>query len=355
MKKKIVSLLLTLALSASLVACGSAASTSESAGATATEGTNSSAEELKIVFSINEYAGDPQEIWMDAFAENVESLSDGKITVEKHYVGELGEGSNLIELMQSNVVNMGACDSGPSAVIIPEVGVLALHWMMPNTYDGLFNFIDNSEAMSMINDLYAEANLNMVSWETEGANIWTTNKEIHTPEDFVGFNMRTMENTIIEESFKAYGANATVIAFSELYSALQLGTVDGQENPASVVYANSYNEVQDYIIQGNADYNFFCIVANSDFVASLSEEQKSIIDEASSLASADYRSKVEANEEDALKKLVDEKGMTLVALNEEECQAFKDCSGSVQDAYVKSAGGKSQEVLDKFLEEIKNY
>ena len=347
--KKYFALILAIVMSLSLVACGQTTTPADNGD------DNETADPLNIVFSINEYAGEPQEIWMDAFAENIDKLSNGAIVVEKHYVGELGEGSDLIELIQSNVVNMGACDCGPTSVVVPEVGIMALHWMMPNNWESLFDFLDNATCIKMFDDLYNAAGLNIVSWETEGANLWTADREIHTPADFKGFNMRTMENTIIQESFKAYGANATVIAFSELYSALQLGTVDGQENPASVIMTNSYNDVQDYLIQGNADWNFFTIVTNSAFEASLTQEQKDIINQASAAASAAYREKVESNEKAALDELVNVRCMKFITLTDEEAQAFKDMSGSVRELYVKNAKGQSQAILDQFLKDLENY
>ena len=349
-KRMITSLMLVLVLCVSLMGCGSGSSDSS-------EGDSDSGdtETLNIVFAIMEYADEPQEIWMDAFEESIEELSDGAITIETHYCGELGDGADQIELIQSNVINMGTVDSGPAAAIVPEVGVLALHWLMPETYDSMYNMLDNSEAIATLEELYSEAGLNVVSWETEGANFWTANKSITSPEDFEGFNMRTMDNAFIQANYIAYGANATVISFSELYSALQLGTVDGEINPASVVYSSKFYEVQDYLIQPTADYNFYSVVANEDFYAGLTDSQKEIIDTAIAQASESYRAQVEENEEEALDKLVNECGMTLVTLTEEEREAFKALSGGAQDEYVELAGGKAEEILEQFLEDLETY
>lgn len=369
MKKRFVSLLLTAVMCVSLIACGSTANTSEATTSSAeTENeveeaettdpneeeanADSTVEPLNIVFAIMEYPDEPQDIWMKTFVEKVDELSGGAITVETHYCGELGDGSDQIELIQSNVINMGTVDSGPAAVLIPEVGVLALHWMMPETYDDMYNFLENAESIQMIDGLFADAGLEVVTWETEGANFWTADRPLETPEDFVGFNMRTMENPLIEASYKAYGANATVISFSELYSALQLGTVDGEINPASVIYSSKFYEVQDYLIQPVADYNFYSVVVNSDFYAGLTDAQKAVIEEAIAEASADYREKVEQNEADSLDTLVNECGMTLITLTEEQRQALKELSGSVQEEYVQIAGGKSQEILDQFIVDL---
>lgn len=346
MKKMLAILALLGALS--LTACSSSSTTTSTESASADE-------PIRMVFAAEEYTGEPQDYWMDAFKENLESISGGVFTVETHNCGELGDGSDQAELIQAGTINMGMISTGPASVIIPEMNLFGLHWMLPGTFDEMYDFFDTAESIAMLEDLFADSGLELMSWETEGAYYWTANEPLTTPEEFSKFKMRTMESALIQASFNAYGANATVVAYSELYNALQLGTADGQTNPASAVYTAKFYEVQDYLIHPGSDYFCFTVVANQSFLESLSAEQLAFVEEAVAATSEDYRNYIEANEEECLDLLIAESGMTYIDLSDEQRDAFKALSGGVQDEYVSISGGQAQEILDQLLLDLEKY
>ena len=171
--------------------------------------------------------------------------------------------------------------------------------------------------------------------------------ELHPNGVLGGLKMRCMSNEMFVTMFDLMGANATPMSFSELFTALQQGTVDGQENPASLIYESKFQEVQKYFTTTEHIYDFCTIIINSDFYNALDEQAKAIVDEGVQTYLVDYQRDLEVSENDEyIQKLADE-GMEVTYLTDEQKATFVDAVAPMYDNAAETFG---QDVMDAVAE-----
>jgi tripartite ATP-independent transporter DctP family solute receptor len=172
---------------------------------------------------------------------------------------------------------------------------------------------------------------NLVFMENGLRHITNNRKPIKTPEDLKGIKIRTMENPVHQAMFKLLGANPTPLSFSELYTALQQGTVDAQENPLPIMYSSKFYEVQKFCSLTGHVYAPSTLLISETFWQSLSDEERAIIREATIIYRDNQRRVNNAEEE----RLVEELGKTnIIAVNEltaEEKAAFMNAVAPLFD------------------------
>ena len=134
---------------------------------------------------------------------------------------------------------------------------------------------------------------------------------IETPEDLKGLKMRVMENEVFIDFFETLGASATPMSFNELFTGLQQHTVDGQENPPSLIYASKFQEVQKYLSLTEHVNNFLGFIMNKDFYDSLTKEQQEIVQDAAQ-EFVDYQRKMELEDTEEYVKKLEEEGIVVI-------------------------------------------
>ena len=149
----------------------------------------------------------------------------------------------------------------------------------------------------------------------------SASKEIKSVEDFDGVKIRTQSSDIQMAIFNALGANPTAISFSELYTALQQKTVDGQENPYVNILQSNIFEVNDYLIESEHVFQVASLLIAPSTYDELTDEQKGWVDEAAAYATEIERRACEEDNEVAKDILINEKGMKLIELDKEELRA----------------------------------
>ena len=162
----------------------------------------------------------------------------------------------------------------------------------------------------------------------------TSSKPISTVADFKGLKIRVQSNEVHQAIFNALGAAPTVINFSELYTAMEQGTVDAQENPYVNIASNAYFEVQDYLVETNHVFQFAAMLVSDETYNSLTDEQKGWVDEAAAYA-ADVEWQATREDNEAAKQTCIDAGMTLVELDHDELLA---ATQSVYDTYETQYG-----------------
>ena len=177
-----------------------------------------------------------------------------------------------------------------------------------------------------------------MAWLATGWRHVTANKEIHKPEDMKGLKIRVMENQMHIDHFNALGASAVPMAFSELYTALQNGTMDAQENPFANIDGNRLYEVQKYIIKTGHIYDTSPLLASKTWWDSLSESDQKLIRECVN-EMVTYERELSASNEAELEEKIGNNGTNVViTLTDEERQAFKDAAQPVYDKYGPEIG-----------------
>ena len=204
--------------------------------------------------------------------------------------------------------------------------------------------------------MFEEKGIHVYDWMSLGNMQWTANKPLQTLEDFNGFKMRIMASPLIAANYEALGASPTNVAFMETYSALQLKTVEGTEQPLNAIEEMKFYEVQDYITMSNHAQMASFVAFNGDFYNGLSDEDKQILDS--------IKAEMEGFASDTLEKVLQEKfdiimekkpEMKVVELTEEQRQAFVDASSVVRDDIVEYAGEEGKEIMELVIADVEKY
>jgi TRAP-type C4-dicarboxylate transport system substrate-binding protein len=201
---------------------------------------------------------------------------------------------------------------------------------------------------------FNEKGLQLLTMYPEGEMVWTTNKEIRSPDDFANFKMRTMVSPMLVAAYEAFGASPTPMPYGEVYGGLQLKSIDGQVNPIFAIEEMKFYEVQDYMIWAGQQQFTTTVVTNSDwYQADLSDENRQILDETiAELADYIFEVQEQFNQERLEKIKAAKPDLKMVELTDEERQAFQDRAQEVRKTYVDMVGDEGQDVLDKLQAEI---
>lgn len=352
--KKATALALVGFVMASLVACGGSKDTAATKAEASSEDTTSNEyPKMNLKLSHEENDGELEDIYADYFAKLMNEKSGGNINVQVYVVGTLGDSSNLFELTTTGTCEFGLSCPGAVAPIIPEVNVFSQHFFFPSDVHEMDKLIDEGAAgFTKLNEYYSAQGVTVKQWLTELGNLWTANKPITKPDDFKGVKFRTMAASAISESYKAYGADAISIPYTELYTALQLGTADGQVNPANGTYLSGFGEVQKYTMTAYPDIFMATFAVNSKWYESQPDNVKALIDECASEAYDLYKAERDKMETEWLDGLAEQTEM--VEFTDEMRAPFKEISESRRDIYVNLAGDNGKELNDLFIADMNN-
>ncbi|MFB4163127.1 DctP family TRAP transporter solute-binding subunit [Alteribacillus sp. JSM 102045] len=352
MKKRKFGWLISSALVSSLVlaACGGG---SDDGGNEDSAGGEGETYEWRFVTEEND--GQVQYEYAEEFASRLEEKSDGQITMDVYEFGGLGSEVDQVEQLQSGAVEFAIVSPGFTGTMVEEGQIFALQFLLPDDQEVTHELLNTSEALNEdLAALYEENDIKPLSFWTEGAMQWTGNRELTAPEDFEGFKMRTQDSPLIQESYKAYGADPSVMSAGDLYGALQQGTVDGQENPIFFIADSSYHEVQDYMTISNHNTYVAMTTVNPTFYNDLPDDIKEMIDETvEEMRDVGFELQDELNDE-LLSEIEDneENPTEVTELTEEQREAFRELAIPQRDFYRDNAGDQAEEILDKIESEI---
>ncbi|MBZ4654150.1 MAG: dicarboxylate transporter, DctP subunit, partial [Peptococcaceae bacterium] len=213
-----------------------------------------------------------------------------------------------------------------------------------------YEVLDGPVGREILDLMKAKTGIRGLVWGENGFRHYTNSvRTIRKPQDMQGLKIRTMENPAHMAIVKALGASPTPMAFNEVYTGLQQKTIDGQENPISLIVSMRFYEAQKYLTLDGHVYNPYILMINDKFYNSLSEDIRKVIDEG-----ALVWQKVEREENNKQIKAGLEKlkaaGMEITELSPEELQAFRDATKSVYDTIGKKEVG--EELLNKVLKAV---
>lgn len=245
-----------------------------------------------------------------AFIDTLSELSAGEWTGEQAPAGQLGGERDMIEGLQIGSLDIVITSTGPLGNFVPEVYALDLPFLFRD-YDHARAVLDGEIGQELL-DRIGENNLIGLAWSENGfRHVTNSQRPVNTPDDLAGLKLRTMENKVHMEAFSDMGASPTPMAFPELFTALQQGVVDGQENPVTVITASKFWEVQKYVSLTGHVYSPAVILAAPSLMDSLSDEQRGWFMEAAKASAAATRAEVNRLEEAGVA-LLQENGMEVV-------------------------------------------
>ena len=289
----------------------------------------------------------PQHMGSLKFKEIVESNSGGEIQVEVFPAGQLGSDIETVELMQVGSIQASLVPTAKLSGFDPTLQIADLPFLFPSK-EVCYCVLDSDVGDRLLSGLENIGLYGAAFWES-GFKQLTADKPIRRPEDYKGLKIRVMESPILIEQFKAMGANAIPINFSEVYNALQQGVVDGQENPLVSITKMRFYEVQDYMTLSYHGYLGYAFLFSKIFWDELSPEQQTLLKNAA-VEAAQYERQLTADMENGFIQTIKESGTEVIELTDEERKAFEDATKSVHEKFADSIG---QENLDMVYAKIK--
>ncbi|MAA96727.1 MAG: C4-dicarboxylate ABC transporter substrate-binding protein [Stappia sp.] len=271
---------------------------------------------------------------VQAFAKKLAELSDGKYEIREQAAGALGGERDVIEGLQIGSVELTVSSTGPLGNFVPEALVLDLPFLFKD-YANARAVLDGPIGQELL-DKVSENNLVGLAWSENGFRHVTNSKHpVKTPADLEGLKIRTMENPVHMEAFRAAGASPTPMAFPEVFAALQQHVIDGQENPIPVITASKFWEVQDNLTLTGHVYSPAIIIASPTLWDGLSDEEKGWFREAAKAGVAATRAKVESDEANGVA-LLREHGMEVIEKVDQS--AFQKAVSPAYDTFVAKYG-----------------
>ncbi|MDR6856864.1 TRAP transporter substrate-binding protein [Variovorax guangxiensis] len=260
--------------------------------------------------SISTAQNSHQGVAIDAFAKEVATRTNGRYKIETFYNGSLGGERESIEAVQLGTQELAFSSTGPVPNFVPEAKIL----------DVPFLFRDKAHARAVLDGPIGQELLTKfdakgfkaLAWAENGFRHMTNSKrDVKVPEDLKGLKMRTMENPVHIAAYKGLGIITTPMAFPEVFTALQQGTVDGQENPLSVIMAAKFSQVQKHLSLTGHVYSPCIFLMNKAAFDKLSAADKTAFLEAAKVAAKVNRDRVDQDDANGVKELRAQ-GMTVI-------------------------------------------
>ncbi len=236
------------------------------------------------------------------FKEEVESKLPGKYDIVVHHSGALGSETEVLQQIQLGTTQMSVCTTGPIEAFVPEIKALEMPFLFPS-YQAADTVLDGPIGQELAARLDKQGFTVLHFLDNGFRNVTNSKKAIKTPEDLSGMKIRTMEAPTHLAIWRAIGANPTPMAWP-IFTALQQGVIDGQENPIAVIYAAKlYEAGQKYLTLTRHVYSALVFISNKSFIDSLPEADRKVFFDAARNASLRGRAFIRDNESRQLAEL----------------------------------------------------
>lgn len=293
----------------------------------------------------NELPGDhPWGRSAEEFKSIVEEETNGEIVIEVHNGGSLGgSGGEIQEGTSLGTIDIGI-SSTPLAQILPEIEIFSLPYLFRDREEA-WEALDSDIGSDIAAGLESNNLKHLTYWEDGFRQVTNSRTQIQSPEDFDGLRIRVPESNLRIETFEALGASPLPMSFSEVFTSLQQGTIDGQENPLSVIESSSFYDVQDYLTVTNHVYSPASLFINLNTWQELSEEHQEILINAAE-AGRDLNRELNEEEDAEAIETLEEEGMDVYELTDEDMEIFQEATLSVYESLIDDLGGDSEEIIN---------
>lgn len=282
-------------------------------------------------------------IGIEDFAKKVTEKSDGKVNVQVYPAGQLLSDKDMNQSILSGGVEMGVNSSTLWASTVPAMGIFDVPYVF-NDYSAVGEAV-NGEFGDKLSGAMEEKGAKVLMFADYGYVQFANNKRpLKSPEDFKGLKIRSIGD-LPSELIQAYGASPVFMGGGEVYMALQRDTVDGATSGTTAMLQRKYDEVTKYLTINNYAYLEFLLAVNKDYWDGLPEKTQDLLTEVAAETETWIREQAEKEDNESAKAL-EEKGMDVYVVPEDELDVWKDAAAPVRDVFVKNAGDLGQELLD---------
>ena len=232
---------------------------------------------IRLGYGLNEQSNQGRAVKL--FAEQVEKASGGKMKIRAIGAAALGPDTQMQSALVGGAQEMMV---GSTATLVGISREMAL-WDAPfliNNVQEADALLDGPIGQKLLTRLQDKGLIGLAYWENGFRNLTNSKRPINKLEDLSGVKLRVMQNNVYLDSFKALGSNAVPLAFSELYTALDTGAVDGQENPYNTILSSKFYEVQKYLTVTNHVYSPWVVLVSKKWWDQLTPAEQKILSDA---------------------------------------------------------------------------
>lgn len=279
------------------------------------------------------------------FAELVNEMGGGEIGVEAYYNGALGTNAEMLEQLILGTLDFAHVSAANISVYTDACLIFDVPFEWVSTEAAVEGFTGElgdrvlNEVTEQVDGIVA------LGWTTQGFRHITAKKEIHSPTDLAGMKIRLMDNKLHTDCFAAMGASPTTMAYSEVYTGLQQGTIDMQENPLSNIYASRFYEVNTYTMLDGHVYDPVIIICSKSTYDSLTPEQQTMLWDAAHQSGAWIHEQVVKIDQDYIEKMTAE-GAEVIEMTTEEKLAFQAACQPVYDQWADRIGKEKMDMVE---------
>ena len=285
-----------------------------------------------------------QGVAIDTFAKEVEKRTNGRYKIQTFYNGALGGERESMESVQLGTQALTFTSTGPVPNFVPETKILDVPFLFRDKAHARA-VLDGPIGQEMLAKFDSKSFKALARGENGFRHMTNSKRDVKTPADLKGLKMRTMENPVHITAYKGFGIITTPMAFPEVFTALQQGTVDGQENPLSVIISAKFYEVQKHLTLTGHVYSPCIFLMNKDMFDKLPAADKTAFLEAAKVAVKANRDRVDQDDAKGVA-LLRSKGMTVI--DNIDKGAFVKALAPVESQFEKQFGKAN-------LDRIRNY
>lgn len=343
--RKIIAILLSTVVVLGLCACGSTGTANEGAE---TKGSTSAE---KVIIKLNTSWGENSSVQVAAlrFGELLSEATDGRFEVRVYPSNQLASGNQqtAVEMVQNGDIEMSMFGMTVLSFVDDRLAVVNMPFLIHSTDDAdKYIFDTEAESRKLLDGILEENKMISVAFGEAGfRQITNSKKEIHSPADMNGLKFRVLGTCpMFFDLYTELGANPTSINMSDVFTSLQQGVVDGQENAIDTTNSYKLQEVQKYLTCWNGVYDAVSFQASPVFWGTLSADDQAVVKKCAEQAMAEQVTSVRNSEAEILKEFEDV-GMTVTVLTDEEVSVFKE---AVKPVYEKWTPAIGEDILKAF-------
>ena len=338
--KRLLATVLVLGMALSLTACGGGGQSSPAPENKPEDGSGEAEYVITVSLTTADDSACNQVIYY--LAEQVEEKSGGRISFDVHPNGTLANDTSSVEGVQMGTIGMTLVSSANYTQFDSSQAVFDLPFLFPSKEEA-YSFMDSDIAAKLAGSL-EDYGFHCFGYMDYGYRLLTNSvKEVKTLDDLKGMKIRTMSSTYQVQTWECLGTNPTVISFSELFTALQQKTVDGQENPWGNIVSQRFYEVQPYATDTHHILTICPMVISKELYDSMPEDLQEVLTECA--RDALVRSREMVNEEEAASaEIAANAGVVITSMSEAEIARMREVCQPVYDSMAAEIGDMVNEV-----------
>lgn len=351
MKKRVLAIAMATLMCAGVFAgCGGGSTSSKqssgsaaASGSAATGSTATGDAEYEMIAGTSTPETHPYNLGMNKIGELVSEKTDGAVKLDVFGNSQLGSERDLLEGLQLGSLQMTCTSTAPLAGFTDSFLVFDLPFIFETTEQARA-VLDSEVGQEILHSVDDQGLVGLAWFENGFRNVTNNVRPITVPDDLKGIKIRTMENQMHMAAFQIMGADPTPMAMGDVFTALQQGTIDAEENPVPIVATNKFQEVQKYISMTGHIFSPTPVFIAKDYYEALPEEYQTAIQEAATEAAPYQREQIDEQNVSGLEELTND-GMEA---NEPDKAPFQEATAPIYDQYIKEGTGcVSPEIYQK--------